>query len=52
MARAIQPFHTSTDGDILWTISTGAVANAKWSALMLGVAALEVVWDAVLAAHP
>lgn len=52
MARAIQPFHTSVDGDILWTISTGEVANDKWSTTMLGVVASEVVWDAVLAAHP
>ena len=52
MARAIQPFHTSTDGDIFWTISTGEVAHEEWSTLMLGVAASEVVWDAVLAAHP
>jgi len=52
MARAIQPFHTSADGDILWTISTGEVDNAKWSTTMLGVVASEVVWDAVLAAHP
>ncbi len=52
MARVIQPFHTSMDGDILWTISTGEVADERWSVPMLGVAASEVVWDAVLAVHP
>ncbi len=52
MARAIQPFHTSTDGDALWMVSTGEVDLAQWSVTALGVVASEVVWDAVLAAHP
>ena len=52
MARAIQPFHTRDDGDVLWTVSTGEVNLEQWSLTALGVAASEVVWDAVLAAHP
>ena len=52
MARAIQPFHTRDDGDALWVVSTSEVNPARWSLSALGVAASEVVWDAVLAAHP
>ncbi len=52
MARAIQPFHTSMDGDVLWTVSTGQIQKAQWSPTALGVAASEIAWDAVLAAHP
>ena len=52
MARAIQPFHTRDDGDVLWMVSTGEVDVPEWSLTALGVAASEVVWDAVLAAHP
>ncbi|MDE0421299.1 MAG: P1 family peptidase [Gammaproteobacteria bacterium] len=52
MARAIQPFHTRDDGDALWMVSTGEVEVPQWSTTGLGVVASEVVWDAVLAAHP
>ena len=52
MARAIQPFHTRDDGDVLWTISTAEVDVEAWSLTALGVTASEVVWDAVLSAHP
>ena len=52
MARAIQPFHTRDDGDALWVVSTREVNPARWSLSALGVAASEVVWDAVLATHP
>ncbi len=52
MARAIQPFHTRDDGDALWMVSTGEVEQPRWSLTALGVVASEVVWDAVLAAHP
>ncbi len=52
MARAIQPFHTSFDGDVLWTVSTGAVNLDQWSTTSLGVVAAELAWDAVLTAHP
>lgn len=52
MARAIQPFHTRDDGDILWAISTNEVEESAWSNMALGVVASETVWDAVLQAHP
>lgn len=52
MARAIQPFQTDTDGDTLWFVSTGEVDITPWSGAGLGELAADVVWDAVLAAHP
>ena len=51
-ARAIQPFHTRDDGDALWMVSTGEVERPEWSLAGIGVVASEVVWVAVLAAHP
>jgi L-aminopeptidase/D-esterase-like protein len=52
MARAIEPFHTLTDGDTLYAATTGEVTNAEVSDSMLGVIASELAWDAVLAAIP
>ena len=52
MARAIQPCHTGDDGDALWMVSTAEVELPQWSLTGLGVVASEVVWDAVLSAHP
>ena len=52
MARAIQPFQTDSDGDTLWFVSTGEVDVTPWSSPGLGELAADVVWDAVLAAHP
>jgi L-aminopeptidase/D-esterase-like protein len=49
MARAIQPFHTPDDGDILFTVSTGEVAAEGIDSTALGVVASELAWDAVLA---
>ncbi len=49
MARAIQPFHALTDGDVLFAVSTNEVAEGLES-LELGVVASELAWDAVLAA--
>ncbi len=48
MARAIQPFHTPDDGDILFTTSTGEVAAEDIDSTALGVIASELAWDAVL----
>ena len=49
MARAIQPFHTIQDGDILFTATTGAVENeALQSTTDFGLVASELAWDAVL----
>ncbi|HEY8596907.1 MAG TPA: P1 family peptidase [Thermomicrobiales bacterium] len=50
MARAIQPFHTVFDGDILFAVTTEAIENNALSPLMLGVLASDLAWDAVLSA--
>lgn len=52
MARAIQPFHTTRDGDVLFAASTSEVENDKLSVADLGVIASEVAWDAVLSSIP
>jgi len=49
MARAIQPFNTRWDGDVLFAVSTQKVANAELDEVGLGVVASEIAWDAVLA---
>lgn len=49
MARAIQPFHTPFDGDVLFFATTNEVDHAPLATPpYLGVLASEVVWDAVL----
>lgn len=48
MARAIQPFHTHMDGDVLYAVTTNEVENLQIEAIGLGVLASETVWDAVL----
>jgi 6-aminohexanoate-oligomer endohydrolase len=48
LARAIQPFHALVDGDVLYTVSTGAVENDDLPSLSLGLVASELAWDAVL----
>jgi L-aminopeptidase/D-esterase-like protein len=52
MARAIQPFHTQTDGDTLFAASTSAIDNEKLSERDLAVLASETAWDAVLYSVP
>ena len=49
MARAIQPFHTMSDGDVLYAVTTNEVSNESLDELGLGVVASELAWDAVLA---
>jgi L-aminopeptidase/D-esterase-like protein len=49
MARAIQPFNTRWDGDILFAVSTQETANPDFDEVSLGVVASELAWDAVLA---
>lgn len=49
MARAIQPFHTPYDGDVLFAVATGDVAAPEVDDVALGVIASELAWDAVLA---
>ena len=52
MARAIQPFHTTRDGDVLFAASTDEIENADLTVADLGVLASETAWDAVLASVP
>ena len=47
MARAIYPFHTVEDGDILFAATTREVENPQINDLLLGHIASEVAWDAV-----
>ncbi|MNR04213.1 Peptidase family S58 [compost metagenome] len=49
MARAIQPFHTPHDGDILFALSTGT-GTASVDPFVLAEAASDLAWDAVLQA--
>ncbi|MEO5951485.1 MAG: P1 family peptidase, partial [Chloroflexia bacterium] len=51
MARAIQPFHTVYDGDVLWAVSTNEVDNPSLNDVSLGALASEVAWDAVLSCY-
>ena len=46
MARAVQPFHTATDGDVLWALTTGT-SPTQVSGDVLAWRASEVAWDAV-----
>lgn len=49
MARAIQPFHTMRDGDVLFTATTGEVENSPLKSTSdFGLIASELAWDAVL----
>ncbi len=52
MARAIQPFATEEDGDVLYAVTTDEVENPSLPPMELGVIASEVAWDAVLASVP
>jgi L-aminopeptidase/D-esterase-like protein len=58
MARAIQPFSTLFDGDVLFAASTQEVHNpefnSQWGGLspVLGAIAAETMWDAILASVP
>jgi L-aminopeptidase/D-esterase-like protein len=51
MARAIQPFHSRWDGDILYACSTQTALDATLDEVSLGVVASELAWDAVLACY-
>lgn len=52
MARAIQPFHTLYDGDVLYIATTNEVAAEQLDPVSLGILASELAWDAVLWCHP
>jgi L-aminopeptidase/D-esterase-like protein len=47
MARAIDPFHTIHDGDVLYAVTTGAVDQILTDA-QVSYLASELAWDAVL----
>jgi len=48
MARAIHPFHTIDDGDVLFMASTNEIDNQNINAGLIGLLASELAWDAVL----
>jgi 6-aminohexanoate-oligomer endohydrolase len=50
MARAIQPFHALSDGDVLYAVSTNEADSPPIESIGLGVVASELAWDAVLSA--
>ncbi|WP_332769518.1 P1 family peptidase [Phenylobacterium sp.] len=55
MARAIQPFATELDGDVLYAVSTAEVDAGPGDGLVsaeIGTVASELMWDAILAAVP
>ncbi len=52
MARAIQPFATASDGDILYAVTTDEVDNPALDVTDLAVIASEVAWDAILSSIP
>ncbi|MAG35703.1 MAG: 6-aminohexanoate hydrolase [Dehalococcoidia bacterium] len=48
MTRAIQPFHTVSDGDTLFAVTTNEVDSPALDAMTLGLMGSELAWDAVL----
>lgn len=52
MARAIRPFHTPMDGDVLYACTTGEAEHPDLHPVALGAVASELVWDAILAIWP
>lgn len=48
MSRAIQPFHTVYDGDVLYAVTTNEVQNPGIDDVTLASLASELAWDAVL----
>jgi L-aminopeptidase/D-esterase-like protein len=49
MHRAIQPFHTEKDGDVLFAMTTDDVGAEEIDTAGFAVLASELTWDAVLA---
>jgi 6-aminohexanoate-oligomer endohydrolase len=48
MARPIQPFHSLTDGDVLYAVTTNEVDDPALDEAALATIASELAWDAVL----
>ena len=51
MARAIQPFHTVYDGDVLYMVTTNKVESKRIDPVTAGLLASELAWDAVLSSR-
>ena len=52
MSRAIEPFNTPVDGDVLFAVTTNEVAPGHdVNEFVLAAAASELAWDAVLASY-
>jgi L-aminopeptidase/D-esterase-like protein len=49
MARAIHPFHTTGDGDVLFAVTTGERAQ-RVDVDELGAHAAGLLWDAIIGA--
>jgi len=52
MARAIQPFQTRRDGDVLFAVTSAEIDNPALDAADISTLAGELAWDAVLASLP
>jgi L-aminopeptidase/D-esterase-like protein len=52
MARAIHPFHSEHDGDLLFAATTAEIQNPELEAGDLAAWASELAWNAVLAGVP
>ena len=52
MGRAIQPFATFGDGDVMYAVSTAELDQQQMSDADIGVLASELMWDAILASVP
>jgi L-aminopeptidase/D-esterase-like protein len=48
MARAIDPFHTLHDGDVLYAVTTNQLTDTPLESSEIGYIASELAWDAVL----
>lgn len=51
MARAIDPFHTIYDGDVLYAVTTNEVDPPELEYFQTSYVASELVWDAVLRSY-
>ena len=51
LARAIDPFHTISDGDVLYAATTAEVDNPELDYYGLSSVAAELAWDAVLSCY-
>lgn len=52
MARGLQPFASIYDGDVMYAVSTQELEQAQMTTVNLGLAAGELMWDAILSSVP